>query len=154
MAKDAPTLTPGADPVAEFDEFTPEIVRGKFDEIVEKMIERDNVIAEKEPDAFKKGKRTRYRYLATEEDAEKTVRQFQDSARKFERTGRHIASDPQGDGVGVLLHFVLGIRQSRPRKAKVEETPTSEAATDVPEEVSEESQDTNETPEAETADAA
>lgn len=103
------------EPAADFDDYTPEQTKGRFDDIVEQMIAHDKSIEEKEPDAFAKGKRTRYKVLAPTDDAEKTVRQFQVSARKFNRTGRHIATEPQNDG-GVLLRFVLGTRQARPRK--------------------------------------
>lgn len=116
-----------------FDTFVPEQVSGKYDRHVQAMIAKDEELEKSEPKEFKQGKRTRVAIVAPADDAEKTVRQFQDSARKFGKTGRHVGTEPQGDG-GVLLRFVLGVRQSRPRK------PKEETATDVPQEVTPESQ--------------
>lgn len=128
----------------ELDTYTPDTEPGAYDKHVRAMLKADEKLEQEHPEEFESGKRTSVKILTANDDKAKakTIREFQDSARAHNRTGRKISEEPQGTDGQLLLRFILVPKQHRPRKAATEPTgadvpteiPAADTAQDAPEE--------------------
>lgn len=113
--------------VIDIDEFVPTTIAGIYDRHVRAGLAADEKLAQEHPTEYADGKRSRINIVVPNDDVEKEVRNFQDSAKVHDRTAKRVGTVPQGDGY-TKLSFILTPKQERRRLTDEERAEREKAA--------------------------